>query len=47
MCYVFSLGNETISHDEFREGIHSLQHQLGTKFTKQQIDESVTSGNSG
>ena len=31
-------GDEMISHAEFREGVKSLQTQLGTKFSKKQID---------
>jgi len=30
-----------ISHDEFKEGMRSLQTQLGTKFSEQQVDQSV------
>lgn len=31
-------GDEMITHAEFREGVKSLQTQLGTKFSKKQID---------
>jgi hypothetical protein len=32
------LGDERIAHDEFVEGLKSLQSQLGSKFTHAQID---------
>jgi len=32
-------GDEVVSHDEFKEGMRSLQTQLGTKFSESQVDQ--------